>query len=92
MSEIPGVRMEYQRRGEVFVSNTGLREGFVMCQTCGYLAGANQQERLRGAQLLHDRRRVCGGDSDRFHLGYRFATDVLILSFQFHPRSRRAMR
>ena len=89
MSEIPGVRMEYQRRGEIFVSNTGLREengkGFLMCRTCGYWQAPTNKNAFEEHKLLHDRRKACGGNSDRFHLGYRFATDVLILSFQNVP-------
>lgn len=88
-SEIPGVRMEYQRRGEIFVSNTGLREesgkGFLICRTCGYWQAPTNKNAFEEHKQLHDRRKSCGGNSDRFHLGYRFATDVLILSFQNVP-------
>jgi len=88
-SEIGGVRLEYQRRGEVFVSNTGLREengkGFSICRSCGYWHAPTNKNAFEDHKLLHDRRKTCGGNSDRFNLGYRFATDVLILSFQDVP-------
>ncbi|MCZ2155718.1 MAG: DEAD/DEAH box helicase [Bryobacterales bacterium] len=88
-SAIAGVRLEYQRRGEVFVTNTGLREengkGFLLCRSCGYWHAPTNKNPFEDHRLLHDRRKSCGGNSDRFHLGYRFATDVLILSFQDVP-------
>lgn len=88
-SEVPSVRMEYQRRGQVFVSNTGLTEengkGFVICRACGYWHAPTNKNAFEEHKLLHDRRKACGGNSDRFHLGYRFATDVLILSLDNAP-------
>jgi ATP-dependent helicase YprA (DUF1998 family) len=88
-SAMGGVQLEYQRRGEVFVSNTGLREengkGFSICRSCGYWHAPTNKNAFEDHKLLHDRRKSCGGNSDRFHLGYRFATDVLILSFQDVP-------
>ena len=39
-SSVPGVSLEYHRRGEMFVTNTGLIEelgsGFLLCRNCGY--------------------------------------------------------
>jgi len=88
-SEIAGVHMEYQRRGEVFVTNTGLSEeagkGFLLCRSCGYWQAPTNKNAFEEHRLLHDRRKSCGGNSDRFHLGYRFTTDVLVLTFRDVP-------
>jgi hypothetical protein len=88
-SEVAGIRLEYQRRGEIFVTNTGLKDengkGFLLCRSCGYWHAPTNKNPFEDHRLLHDRRKSCGGNSDRFHLGYRFATDVLILSFREVP-------
>jgi len=88
-SEIDGVKLEYLRRGEIFVTNTGLVQeagrGFLLCRSCGHSHAPTNRSPFEDHKLLHDRRKVCGGNGDRFNLAYRFSTDVLALSFQDVP-------
>ncbi len=85
-SEVPGIAMEYHRRGEILLVNTGLIEengkGFLLCRSCGYWHAPTNRNPFEEHKLLYDRRNACGGNSDRYHLGYRFQTDVLILRFE----------
>jgi hypothetical protein len=88
-SSVTGVSLGYHRRGEIFVTNTGLIEelgsGFLLCRNCGYWHAPTNRSPFEEHKLLHNRRMSCGGNSDRFHLGYRFTTDVLIMGFENAP-------
>jgi ATP-dependent helicase YprA (DUF1998 family) len=89
MSEIDGASLEYLRRGDIFVTNTGVVQeagrGFLLCRSCGHWHAPTNRTPFEDHKLLYDRRKVCGGNGDRFNLAYRFSTDVLALSFQGIP-------
>jgi ATP-dependent helicase YprA (DUF1998 family) len=40
-------------------------------------------------KVLNNRKQLCGGNADNYHLGYRFQTDTLILSFPGIPEGYR---
>src|SRR5262249_12589623 len=84
-SEIAGVAFEYHRRGTILDTNTGLVEeggvGFLLCRNCGYWHAPTNNKNFEEHKLLHNRKQLCGGNSERYHLGYRFDTDVLIVKF-----------
>ncbi|MBW1716033.1 MAG: DEAD/DEAH box helicase [Deltaproteobacteria bacterium] len=88
-SEIEGVSIEYYRRGEIFVTNTGLVEergkGFLLCRSCGYWHAPTNPKPFEEHKLLHNRRETCGGNSEHYHLGCKFQTDVIILRFEGIP-------
>ncbi|MGA9771159.1 MAG: DEAD/DEAH box helicase [Blastocatellia bacterium] len=90
-SAIEGVQVEYHRRGEIFVTNTGLVEergtGFLLCRACGYWHAPTNRTPFEEHKLLNNRRQSCGGNAERYHLGYRFHTDVLILNFDHVPHN-----
>ena len=81
-----GARLEYHRRGTIFETNTGLVEeggtGFLLCRSCGHWHAPTNRTNFEEHKLLHNRKQVCGGNSERYHLGYRFETDVLVVSFE----------
>lgn len=88
-AEIAGVSAIYHRRGDILTVNTGLLKdegaGFLLCRQCGYWHAPGNKKPFEDHKLLHNRRQVCGGNSERYHLGYQFHTDVLILRFQDVP-------
>jgi hypothetical protein len=90
-TEIPGVRTQYHRRGEILTTNTGLIEekgkGLELCRQCGYWHAPTNKKKFEEHKMLHDRRKVCNGNAERYHLGYQFSTDVLILSFDGVPEA-----
>jgi hypothetical protein len=85
-STIPAVSLEYYRRGDILIINTGLIEergrGFLLCRSCGHWHAPTNRSPFEDHKLLHNRRQSCGGNAERYHLGYRFQTDVLILDFE----------
>jgi ATP-dependent helicase YprA (DUF1998 family) len=89
VSEIAGVNAEYHRRGEVFLVNTGLVEeggsGLRLCRACGHWHAPTNRSSFEDHKLLHNRKQACGGNEQRYHLGYKFQSDVLILSFDGTP-------
>jgi hypothetical protein len=88
-TEIAGVSCAYHRRGTIFVTNTGLVEeharGFLLCRHCGHWHAPTNRSPFEEHKLLHNRRQACGGNAERYHLGYRFQTDVLLLHFEGTP-------
>jgi hypothetical protein len=84
--ELQGITATYQRRGEVLVVNSGLVEekgqGFQICRACGYWHAPTNKNAFEEHKQLHNRKQSCGGNSQRFHFGYRFHTDVLVLRFR----------
>jgi hypothetical protein len=88
-TEIVGVSCGYHRRGTIFVTNTGLVEeharGFLLCRNCGHWHAPTNRSPFEDHKLLHNRRQECGGNAERYHLGYRFQTDVSILHFEGIP-------
>jgi ATP-dependent helicase YprA (DUF1998 family) len=89
-SVIHGTAAEYHRRGDIFVTNTGLLEeegkGFLLCRKCGHWHAPTNKSPFEEHKLLHNRKQACGGNAHRYHLGYRFQTDVLILQFEGAPK------
>jgi ATP-dependent helicase YprA (DUF1998 family) len=88
---IEGLALDYHRRGAVFVANTGLLEelgrGFLLCRACGYWHAPTNRNAFEDHKLLHNRRQVCNGNSERYALGYKFHTDVLIAQFAEAPHT-----
>jgi len=85
-----GVSLIYHRRGEVFTLNTGLLEekgqGFLLCRNCGHWHPPTSKKPFEEHHLLHNRKRGCGGNSCRYHFGYRFYTDGLVFQFDGTPQ------
>ena len=85
-TQVEGVSLRYHRRGDVFVVNSGLamerENGFLLCRHCGYWHVPTNKKPFEDHKLLHNRREACNGNGDRYHLGYRFQTDVLVLEFE----------
>lgn len=83
--QIAGVSFGYERRGTILVTNTGLMEerakGFLLCRSCGHWHAPTNRSPFEEHKLLHNRRQSCGGNAERYYLGYRFQTDVLRLQF-----------
>ena len=77
---------QYHRSGEILSVNTGLPKdegkGFMLCRSCGYWQSPTSKADFSDHKLLHNRREVCGGNGEYFHLGHRFHTDVLLLRFE----------
>jgi superfamily II DNA or RNA helicase len=88
-----GITAELCRRAEVLVMNTGLVEqagqGFTICRKCGHWQMPKSKIPFEEHKVLHNRKQLCGGNADSYHLGYRFRTDALILSFQDIPNEYR---
>jgi ATP-dependent helicase YprA (DUF1998 family) len=88
-SAIEGLAITYHRQGELLVTNTGLLQergrGFLMCRSCGHWHAPTNRKPFEEHKQLHNRRESCNGNSERYHLGYKFQTDVLILNFQGIP-------
>ena len=86
---LDGVSATYHRQGEIMTVNTGLVEeqgkGFFLCRSCGYWHQPRNKNPFDEHKLLHNRRQVCGGNGQRYHLGYCFQTDVLLLRFDGVP-------
>jgi ATP-dependent helicase YprA (DUF1998 family) len=84
-----GISLLYHRRGDIFVVNSGLLEeagkGFLLCQHCGYWHNPKNKKPFEEHKLLHNRTQPCEGNAGRFHLGYRFQTEVLVLQFEGVP-------
>jgi ATP-dependent helicase YprA (DUF1998 family) len=89
--DVPGVGAAYYRRGEILSLNTGLLEeagrGFEICRQCGYWHPPTNRKPFNEHKKLHDRRQLCQGNAERYHLGYQFTTDVLIVTFESLPES-----
>jgi hypothetical protein len=90
-SAIGGVSAEYHRRGEILVTNTGLigetGRGFRICRSCGHWHAPTNRSPFEDHKVLHNRKQACGGNEERYHLGYKFQTDVLKLSFDGVPEA-----
>jgi ATP-dependent helicase YprA (DUF1998 family) len=90
---IRGLSSEYFRRGDVLVTNTGLVEeagrGFTICRRCGHWQVPKSRVPFEDHKILHNRKVLCGGNAESYHLGYRFQTDVLILNFENIPDEHR---
>jgi ATP-dependent helicase YprA (DUF1998 family) len=88
-ARVEGVSLRYQRGGEIFVVNTGMAEeredGFLLCRQCGYWHSPTNKKPFDEHKRLHNRREVCNGNGERYHLGYQFRTDVLMLEFEGVP-------
>lgn len=82
---LQGVALQYRRAGEILSVNTGLPKdegrGFMICRACGYWQSPTSKAAFSDHKLLHNRREVCNGSGEYFHLGHRFHTDVLLLRF-----------
>ncbi|MFY9224892.1 MAG: DEAD/DEAH box helicase [Blastocatellia bacterium] len=89
--EVSGVTIEYHRRGEILVVNKGLAEeaskGFLLCRSCGYWHSPTNKTAFEEHKLLNNRKQTCLGSSQRYHLGYKFHTDVMLLKFQETPEN-----
>jgi ATP-dependent helicase YprA (DUF1998 family) len=90
---IQGLSSEYFRRGDVLVTNTGLIEeagrGFTICRRCGHWQVPKSRVSFEDHKSLNNRKVLCGGNAESYHLGYRFQTDVLILNFEQIPGEHR---
>jgi ATP-dependent helicase YprA (DUF1998 family) len=86
---VSGARLSYARHGEILSLNSGLAreqgQGFMICRSCGYWHAPTNKNPFEDHRLLHNRRQVCGGNGQYYHLGHRFRTDVLILRFDGVP-------
>jgi hypothetical protein len=86
---LTGMTAEFYRRAEVLVLNTGLVEqagrGFTICRKCGHWQTPKSKIPFEEHKVLHNRKQMCGGNAESYHLGYRFHTDALILSSQNIP-------
>jgi ATP-dependent helicase YprA (DUF1998 family)/recombinational DNA repair protein RecR len=86
---LSGVALTYARQGEILALNTGLAreesQGFMICRSCGYWHAPTNKSPFEEHKLLHNRRQVCGGNGQYYHLGHRFRTDVLVLRFEGVP-------
>ncbi len=84
-----GVSTDFCRRAEVLVTNTGLIEeaghGFRICRRCGHWQMPKSKTAFEDHKMLHNRKQLCGGNAESYHLGYRFRTDALILNFEEIP-------
>ncbi|CAN5649391.1 hypothetical protein BH20ACI3_BH20ACI3_27930 [soil metagenome] len=84
-----GVSSEYCRRADVLVTNTGLIEeagrGFTICRRCGHWQAPKSRVSFEDHKSLDNRKQLCGGNADSYHLAYRFQTDALILNFEKIP-------
>jgi hypothetical protein len=92
-ARMPGVSAEFCRRADVLVTNTGLIEdvgrGFTICRRCGHWHMPKSKTAFEDHKMLHNRKQICGGNADNYHLGYRFQTDALILNFEDIPAEHR---
>jgi hypothetical protein len=90
---IQGLSSEYFRRGDVLVTNTGLVEeagrGFTICRRCGHWQVPKSRVSFEDHKSLSNRKVLCGGNAESYHLGYRFQTDVLTLNFEQIPDEHR---
>ncbi|MBU1701759.1 MAG: DEAD/DEAH box helicase [Candidatus Eisenbacteria bacterium] len=81
-----GFSYDYRRRGELMIVNSGLLEeagrGFHLCIECGYWHSPTNKESFDKHKRINDRRKICGGSGRRYHLAYKFETDVLVLRFE----------
>jgi hypothetical protein len=88
-SELPGLRLAHSRQGCVLLTNEGLIEegkrGFRICRQCGHWHGPTNKSAFDDHKVLHDRRKLCGGSGERYHLAHEFRTDVLAISLERMP-------
>jgi ATP-dependent helicase YprA (DUF1998 family) len=88
-----GISAEFCRRADVLVTNTGLIEeagrGFTICRKCGHWQVPKSKTAFEDHKMLHNRKQLCGGNADNYHLSYKFATDALILNFENIPEEQR---